>query len=334
MAQHPCLKCSQQVKKNCKAIQCSFCEYWVHIECGDISDTLYKEMCKRADTHGHFWVCMACKATSFVFRKQIDKLTERIGNAEERITETKNDLEKAKEDTDLVKKRVSNLEKKSDEDSARTKDSVFEEISDRENRKLNLVFHNITESTSNVAEERKKFDSKAIQRIFDTVKVKKDVEGDTKFMTRLGSAKDRPESAAPRPLLIGFYNETDKNDVLKNAKLLKGSKYEEISIVPDLTKRQRDEEDKLRKEANRLNEDLPEEDALNWEWRLIGPRGSRKLQKVRIRKSLHQTERRQQTGAVSRGRQKRPRPTTEEEEEMGGVEEEMRASQSKKQHSA
>ena len=278
---------------------------------------------------------MACKATSFVFRKQIDKLTERMGNAEERITETKNDLEKAKEDTDLVKERVSNLEKKSDEDIASTKDAVFEEISDRENRKLNLVFHNIPESTSTVAEERKKFDGKSIQSIFDTVKVKKNVDGDTKFMTRLGSAKDRPETAAPRPLLIGFYNETDKNDILKNAKRLKGSNYEEISIVPDLTKRQRDDEDKLRKEANRLNEDLPEEESLNWEWRLIGPRGSRKLQKVRIRRILPQPASRQPTGAASRGRPKRTRPTTEEEEEEeGGEEEGMRASQSKKQHSA
>ena len=289
-ASHPCLKCNQQVKQKCKAIQCSFCEYWVHIECGDISEALYKEMCKRADTHGHFWVCMSCKSTSFVFRRELDKLNQRMVNAEERIQTTSDNLDIAKEDINTVKGRVSNLEEQRDQDVAKTKDSVFEELSDRENRKTNLVFHNIPESTSLEADDRKEADSESVLDITKTIKLKLNQEKDIKFMTRLGTARDRPSTAAPRPLLVGWNKEAVKYSILKNARLLKGSKHEKISIVPDLTQRQRDDEDKLRKEAERLNANLSEEDSLNWEWKLVGPRGCRKLQKGRIRRHQHRQD--------------------------------------------
>lgn len=283
---HPCLKCNQQVKKNCKAIQCSFCEYWVHIECGEISETLYKEMCKRADTHGHFWVCMSCKSTSFVFRRELDKLNQRMVNAEERIQTNIDNLETTNQSVSTVKARVDRLEEQRNQDVAKTQDSVFEELSERENRRTNLVFHNIPEPTSQIAEERKGADTEVVMDITGTLKLKLDKEN-IKFMTRLGGAKDRPESATPRPLLVGWNNEGIKDSILMNARFLKGSKYERVSVVPDLTKRQRDDEEKQRREANRLNANLSEEESLNWEWRLIGPRGCRRLQKTRIRRQHH-----------------------------------------------
>ena len=57
----------------------------------------------------------------------------------------------------------------------------------------------------------------------------------------------------------------------------------DISIVPDLTARQRKEEKDLRKEAERLNSELSREDSLNYSWKTVGPRGEKRLVKVKIR---------------------------------------------------
>ena len=311
MVEHPCLKCNKQVKKNCKAVQCSFCEYWVHIECGDISEVLYKEMFKRADTHGHFWVCMSCKSTSFVFRKQLDQLTERVGNVESRIQKTDDNVSKVTDDVSTMKERIGNLEDSRAADETRFQNNLLDELDTRENKKTNLVFHGIPESTSDRAEERKEADSLAVLDISKTIKLKLNMERDMKFMTRLGAIRDRDESANPRPLLVGWNEEETKKSILSNARYLKGSKFEKVSIVPDLTKLQRDKEERLRKEAESLNSKLSREDSLNFEWRLVGPRGARRLHKARIRQQHQAGKRPQHNNSRSK---RKDHPTDSEEE--------------------
>ena len=45
---------------------------------------------------------------------------------------------------------------------------------------------------------------------------------------------------------------------------------QKISIIRDLTQEQRDEEEWLRKEAERKNGELSPDDAENWMWRVVG----------------------------------------------------------------
>ena len=56
---------------------------------------------------------------------------------------------------------------------------------------------------------------------------------------------------------------------------------QKISIIRDLTQEQRDEEEWLRKEAERKNGELSPDDAENWMWRVVGPQGQRRLVRAR-----------------------------------------------------
>jgi hypothetical protein len=69
--------------------------------------------------------------------------------------------------------------------------------------------------------------------------------------------------------------------LLRYTKHLAETEYEDVSIMPDLTKRQRQEEANMNEEANRRNEEeLTEDDmAKNLIWKVIGQRGEKRLVK-------------------------------------------------------
>ena len=104
-------------------------------------------------------------------------------------------------------------------------------------------------------------------------------ENDIAFAKRLG-----PRGESTRPLLIGFSNLNARESVLDNAKKLAGmdEARQQISIIRDLTPKQREEEENLRKEAVKKNAELSPEDSENWEFRVVGPRGKRRM--VRAKK--------------------------------------------------
>jgi len=84
----------------------------------------------------------------------------------------------------------------------------------------------------------------------------------------------------PRPLLTGFYTEDEKVLVLKNAKKLDSTGYKNVNITPDMTKKQREEEKKLKKTAEERNRYLPETDlAKNLHWTVVGARRERRIEK-------------------------------------------------------
>ena len=75
------------------------------------------------------------------------------------------------------------------------------------------------------------------------------------FSRRLGTGGR--DSA--RPLLVGLKKEDDKLSILGGAKKLNSTQFRNVSIVPDLTRQQREADGDLRKEADRRNrEELTE----------------------------------------------------------------------------
>ena len=97
---------------------------------------------------------------------------------------------------------------------------------------------------------------------------------DVEFCWRIGERGERN-----RPLIVGFYTEWSRSILLKNAKYLNESEYENVSIAPDLTQRQRAAERDLVAEAERRNEeDLTEDDiSKNLQWRVVGKKGQKRL---------------------------------------------------------
>jgi len=155
-------------------------------------------------------------------------------------------------------------------------DCVFQELKDQQTRRKNIIIHNIPESDDNDPRARKTHDNDNLKEILKIISLSSIKDDDIKYMNRIGEKRQ-----TDRPLLVSFRNQEHRDRVLENARFLKSSKKADISLIPDLTKRQRKEEDDLRKEMRKKNEDLNEEDHLNWEWRLVGIRGERKLVKMK-----------------------------------------------------
>jgi hypothetical protein len=124
-------------------------------------------------------------------------------------------------------------------------------------------------------EGRKEWDLKSCDNIFKALKMNFTSENAVKFCRRVGE-----KGAGPRPMVVGFRREAQKEDLLESAKDLRNTHFSEVSIIPDLTQEQRKEEAEMVSEAERRNGDLSEEDRTkNLEWMVVGARGERRIVK-------------------------------------------------------
>ena len=62
---YPCGICSHEVKNNDKAILCSECHLWIHINCNDITVDQYKSLIQRNKLNPNLieeenWICLNC----------------------------------------------------------------------------------------------------------------------------------------------------------------------------------------------------------------------------------------------------------------------------------
>ena len=80
--------------------------------------------------------------------------------------------------------------------------------------------------------------------------------------TRLGKA----EKDKDRPLLLSFRETSHKENFMDNLKSLKGTQYQRISVVHDLTKKQREKLQELRNEAR----EKQSQDSGDWIYRVVG----------------------------------------------------------------
>jgi hypothetical protein len=272
---YPCLKCDEHCKKGAAAIQCNLCDQWAHPACANISDTLFKELVHQYDNNGGTtWSCKSCRAAAEKLNKKINEIYKKVHHLEERTTANEDDIS-------VLKSGISNLEKKIQDNKVERKTTmgeaqgaVFGELRDREERKGNLVIHNIPEhKKDSTAKERKEADSLYIKNLLKKMKVDQQVQQDIKFMRRLGEYSEKP-----RPLLIGLHKEQSKKEILQKARNL--NKADRISIVPDLTARQRKEDEELRKEVERRNNEMSASESLNYHWRLVGIKGERRIAKL------------------------------------------------------
>jgi hypothetical protein len=158
---------------------------------------------------------------------------------------------------------------------------MCDEMKEREARKKNIVFHSVGECADEKAsgKERQDWDRKSCFNIFSAMKI--EMEGDAvRFCRRVGEKKGQP-----RPLVCGLWEEKDRNKVLRNARNLESTSFRNVSVCPDLTRKQREEEADMRKEADRRNEEeLTEEDKTkNLKWAAVGDRGQKFLIKTVVR---------------------------------------------------
>ena len=149
-----------------------------------------------------------------------------------------------------------------------TKASVMSEVNQREMRKTNLVVHGLKEPEVGAAAHRDVIQEKekeCLDSLLDFMKLTTaEVNKDIKFRRRLGEKKDNK----PRPLLIGFKNTSWRNLVMETSFKTKNLR---VSFTADLTKMQREDNVKLRKEVEQLNADEPSDESGDYRWKVVGP---------------------------------------------------------------
>ena len=118
-----------------------------------------------------------------------------------------------------------------------------------------------------------------LQELADVINVAVKVEDAVKVARRLGAKK----GGESQPLLLVFKNKQDREKILTNAPKLDkaGEPWKQVNIVVDLTQRQRKEDDEVKKEVEKKNSEMEENEAKNFIWKVVGSRGARRMMKVR-----------------------------------------------------
>lgn len=134
--------------------------------------------------------------------------------------------------------------------------SFMNEEKEKEKRRLNLIVHNIAESSDTDSSKRKEHDASLVDSILKqylgiSTKIEKAI--------RLGKHPDNSSSDKPRLLKITVSSEHDKAKILRNCtKLSQRENHQEIQklfITPDLTPHEQETNNKLRTELKELNKE-------------------------------------------------------------------------------
>ena len=316
----PCSVCKSNVTNNQEGLKCCICDRWNHKKCG-ILDDVYQLASRMEQTQGyHIWSCEGCGIGLIKLHnvmssqaKEIEHLKKGYEEVKETAESNKNDLSEVKETIDNVVNEIKQIKKSQ---PAIVESSIYQEINERNSKKKNLVIHSIAESDSSAVKDRKEDDINQLKDLFTTMKLTIS-EDDISFTARLGTKVDDNN----RPLLVGFKDQSTRDSIFNNVRKLSKSKHSYVSIVPDLTAKQREEDQRLRTEVENNNKELTEDDlSKNLEWRLVGVTGERRLIKGKKRdRTMHAPRNsRMEIGARDRipsQRRQRDLLTDSEEEE-------------------
>lgn len=221
-----CGNCQRPVRESENGLQCDGCDIWYHAGCERIPVEMYKMYKKYKE---ELWFCQACKPT---VKQYIRKMRDIEAKQQDLIARVEQ-LEKGtiNKDIDGLVQNITVEE--------------MEEREDRKRRKNNIVLYNLPESDEADPKEREREDNKMCEDLFTNHLKVAGVEIDK--VIRLGRKVDHRN----RPVLVKLQQDGKKWDILSNAECLKNETnlvWKKIGIAPDMTKRQRDQNKKLREE--------------------------------------------------------------------------------------
>ena len=269
-----CIFCQKSFIKNSGCIQCFLCELWAHVKCtGMHADSLKILTSKKYN--GLNWTCRPCSTFAQKYNKTTLKINERLNALEKKIDK----VDKVQEKLASIDKEVEELKEKQSSTTNSSSDSVYAELRERDSRRENLVVYELPEPVGDDGRERAQEDKEQFADLCQRIGVEMNTK-DLKFSLRLGRYEDRKS----RPLLVGIPNLLLRDTILNCAYRLNQLRdpFCYIGISRDLTKIQRDEDQKLRDQMDKLNSELSDEDKKNFQWRVIGKKGERKLIKARL----------------------------------------------------
>lgn len=261
-----------------------------------MSDEVLQFLCKlKEEGHDHCWQCKICSKAMKVMGQRVTKLEKAMVAVEKAVEDNTTKITDTQETVKGLQTKLNDVEKKSSEAVAgaaeTAEDAVLRELDERQTKQCNLIIHNVKELDydKTTIEDRKKADLSELASILETIGSNVEIRTGVKFTARLGkSGADGRENF--RPMLVGLSSQQQCIDVLHAARNLAGTSLAHISIAPDLTKKQREKENMLRDEKDKLNRELSREEAGNWEWRLQGIKGHRRLVKVKRQRKRQRSQ--------------------------------------------
>ena len=154
---------------------------------------------------------------------------------------------------------------------------VSAEMKDCEDRKHNILLIGMKESTAAEKAEVLAEENGFLGQMFQDMGMDPaDTSTNIKFKARLGH---KELGKPPRPFLLKFRSVNVRDKVLQNAKKIKDSSS--IRIKPDLTKKEREEDEKFKKAIDEENKTEPKDEMGDFRWKLAGPPGN--LRKIKER---------------------------------------------------
>ncbi len=273
--QNQCLSCQKNCTRAQYSVKCTLCELWCHKGCSGLSDEAFKGLDTQAKETGMaFWACRSCLNFAKKVNNQFKKVDERAEKTEKKVEENRKGLE---ETTQLAKEtagEVQALKQRMDSMVDRMEVAMDFELREREVRRLNVVIHGLEEVGPGVTgnRERMEEDKRRCEVLFKALGSRTNANS-MRFCRRIGE-----KGPTPRPVVVGLCQEGEKNFLLSKARNLLNTNFREVTIVPDLTKRQRAGETKLKEEAEKRNQQLTRQDQdNNMKWLVVGRRGEKRL---------------------------------------------------------
>ena len=284
---YPCLRCKKAVEKDQRSVQCQTCQLWVHTECENISDELFKILADSENYGGVCWNCTSCLASTARLERHVIALESRVKEVETVMIKTTSEIKRV-DDSVAQLRREFEAEREKTKLAEQQKDEMYvsrEEYRERESRKCNVVMHRIKEPGESLksGNERLEHDLEQCKKILRTLEMVEEAKSGIKFARRIGE-----RGQEPRPLVVILRTEDVKRKLLDSAQHLRESEFQEVGIVPDLTIQQRREEQQMVENVERMNEEelTAEDRAKNLQWVVVGPRGAIRIIK-RVPREQH-----------------------------------------------
>ena len=243
---YPCGTCNKSANTN--ALLCNFCDMWHHATT-DCIPWHTKETIDALMTICKEQTCWSCQKCTGIMKK----LNGRVAKLEKEVGAVKDDvrtLQEHQQDTDNEITQLRNDLKEVKSSTATKADTeqsdILSEMKDRDERKCNIIIHGMKESDATEKEEVHQHENDQLRDIFHGMQT--DVEqalDDIRFKSRLGSK----QPGKHRPFLVKFHDCRAREQVMRKAKDAPAG----IRMKPDLTKKERDEDEKFKRSLDEEN---------------------------------------------------------------------------------
>ena len=253
---HPCIYCGKHCATGC--IQCAICALWCHMHpCTGLSKEAIRGLEIQAKEVGQaYWACRSCMNFNTKWNNQMREVSKRQDETEAKVEDNSDKIEEVRKITEELRAELREQTRRTEGLEERMATALDSELREREARRLNLVIHGLPEPDANIKDPRERMerDKEECERLFIAMKARTRYQA-IRFCRRIGE-----KGGDPRPMVFGIHSEEEKRHLLEKSKELLYTQYENVTVVPDMTKSQRKGEQKLRDEADRRNTELTAED--------------------------------------------------------------------------